>query len=245
MAVQYWKDMSILVGSIEMAGNAKVVTLATEVAPLDTTPLNTTGWTSCIGGLKSGKVDMEFMQDVATLGVDDTLWPLLGTAGVVKSICTNSADGSPAYLLQSIPLTYTPVQGAVGELAMGSISGSSSTGPVVRGQLLHPSNVSRTATAVGTGQQLGAVTATQSIYAALHVISASGTLPTLAVILQSDDNAGFTTPTTRITFTTATGRTSQMSSLAGAITDTYWRVSYTLGGSGGPTFAFAVTAGVL
>lgn len=245
MAVQFWQDMSILVGSIEMAGNAKVTTLATEVQSLDTTPLSATGWTSCVGGLKSGKVDMEFMQDVATGSVDDTLWPLLGVADVVKSICTNSADGSPAYLLKSIPLTYTPVQGAVGELAMGNISGSSSTGPVVRGSLIHPSNVSRTATSTGTGRQLGAVVAGKSIYAALHVISASGTSPTLAVILQSDDNAGFTTPTTRITFSTATGKTSQMSSLAGAITDDYWRISYTIGGSATPTFAFAVTAGII
>lgn len=245
MAVQYWKDMSILVGSIEMAGNAKVFDLTTDVAVLDTTSLASTGWTTCIGGNKSGKVNLDFMQDVATLGVDDTLWPTLGVAGTVKSICTNSADGSVAYLLQSIPLSYTPVSGAVGELAMGNISGSSSTGPVVRGQLLHPSNASRTATSTGTGQQLGAVSATQRMYAALHVISASGTLPTLAVVLQSDDNAGFTTPTSRITFSTATGRTSQMSSVAGAITDTYWRVSYTVGGTGSPTFAFAVTAGVI
>jgi hypothetical protein len=170
---------------------------------------------------------------------------LLGTAGTVKSICTNSADGSTAYLLQSIPLSYTPVQGAVGDLAMGTISGSSSTGPVVRGTLLHPSSTARTSSSTGTGRQLGAVAAGQSLYAALHVISASGTTPTLAVIVQSDDNAGFTTPTTRITFTTATGKTSQMSSVAGAITDTYWRVSYTIGGTSTPTFAFAVTAGII
>jgi hypothetical protein len=245
MAVQYWSDMSILVDDIEMAGNAKVFDLKTDVAVLDTTPLSTTGWTTVTGGLKSGTVNLEFMQDPATLGVDDTLWPLLGTAGTVKSIVTNSADGSTAYLLQSIPLSYTPVSGNVGELAMGTISGSSSTGPVVRGALLHPSNVSRTSTSTGTGRQLGAVVAGKSMYAALHVISAAGSTPTLAVILQSDDNAGFTTPTSRITFTTATGRTSQMLSVAGAITDDYWRVSYTIGGTGGPTFAFAVTAGII
>jgi hypothetical protein len=208
MAVQYWSDMSILVDDIEMAGNAKVFDLKTDVAVLDTTPLSTTGWTTVTGGLKSGTVNLEFMQDPATLGVDDTLWPLLGTAGTVKSIVTNSADGSTAYLLQSIPLSYTPVSGNVGELAMGTISGSSSTGPVVRGALLHPSNVSRTSTSTGTGRQLGAVVS-------------------------------------RITFTTATGRTSQMLSVAGAITDDYWRVSYTIGGTGGPTFAFAVTAGII
>jgi hypothetical protein len=130
---------------------------------------------------------------------------------------------------------------------MGTISGSSSTGPVVRGTLLHPSNVSRTSTSTGTGRQLGAVVAGKSMYAALHVISASGTNPTLAVILQSDDNAGFTTATSRITFSTATASANraQLSSVAGAITDDYWRISYTIGGTSTPTFAFAVTAGIL
>jgi hypothetical protein len=246
MAIQMVKDMSILVGSLQMAGNAKDVSLSVEVTPLDTTALSTTGWTSVVGGLKSGSVAIgEFMQDVAVGSVDDTLYPLLGTAGVVKSICTGSADGSPAYLLQSIPLTYTALTGAVGELAKGAISGSSSTGPVVRGMLIHPSNVSRTSSGTGTGRQLGAVAAGKKVYAALHVVSASGTSPTLDVIVQSDDNADFTSPTTRLTFTQATGRTSQMVSLAGAVTDTYWRVSYTIGGSDTPTFAFAVTAGIL
>jgi hypothetical protein len=128
---------------------------------------------------------------------------------------------------------------------MGTISGSSSTGPVVRGLLVHPSNVSRTSSSTGTGRQLGAVAAGKSMYAALHVISASGTNPTLDVILQSDDNASFTSATSRITFTQATGRTSQLSSVAGAITDDYWRVSYTIGGTNTPTFAFAVTAGII
>lgn len=246
MAIQYWQDMSILAGSMELAGNAKDINLSTEVQALDTTALSTTGWTTVIGGLKSGSVSIgEFMQDFVDDGVDETLWATLGVAGTVKSICTASADGSVAYLLNSIPLTYTPLSGTVGDLAKGAISGASSNGPVVRGTLIHPSNVSRTSSSVGTGRQLGAVTAGKSIYAALHVISASGTSPTLDVIVQSDDNSGFTTPTTRITFTQATGRTSELLSLAGAVTDDYWRVSYTIGGTGTPTFAFAVTAGIL
>ena len=243
MAIQYWQDMSILVGSQEMAGNAKNISLSTEVAALDTTALNTTGNMTFVGGLKSGSVAIsEFMQDFAEGGVDDTLNGLLGTAGVVKSICTATADGSPAYLLKSIPLTYTPLTGAVGDLAMGSISGSSSTGPVVRGLVLHPSTA-RTTSANGTGRELGAVTATQSIYAALHVTASSGT-PSVVIKVQSDDNADFTTPTDRITFATATGKTSQLLSLAGAVTDTHWRVIWTVSG-GTPSLTFTVTAGIL
>ena len=82
------------------------------------------------------------------------------------------------------------------------------------------------------------------MFAALHVLSASGTSPTLDVVLQSDDNSGFSSAVSRITFTQATGITSQWSTLAGAQTDDYWRASYTIGGSATPTFTFALVIGI-
>ncbi len=147
--------------------------------------------------------------------------------------------------MRGINLSYTPIEGAVGDLAMGRVSGVSSTGPVVRGKLLHPSNVSRTSSSVGTGRQLGAVVAGKSMYAALHVIAVSGTNPTLDVIVQSDDNAGFTSATSRITFAQTGAVGAAWGAVAGAVTDDYWRISYTIGGTDTPTFAFAVTTGLL
>lgn len=82
------------------------------------------------------------------------------------------------------------------------------------------------------------------MYVALHVLSVSGTTPSLTVIVQSDDNVGFTTPTIRISFTAATEVGAQWGSVAGALTDDYWRISYTISGTN-PVFAFAVSAGVL
>lgn len=245
MAIQYWKNLSILEGSLELAGHGKNVNLSVECSPLDTTGLsNTSGYVTLIGGLKTATVQLEFMQDVANDSVDEVLWGNFGTADVVRSLVTAADDGSFAYLMKGVALTYTPRKGNVGELAMGDISSTVAQGPLVRGQLLHPSNVSRTSSSTGTERQMGAVGATQRLYAALHVISASGTSPTLDVKIQSDDNSGFTSATDRITFTQATAKTSELSSVAGAITDDYWRVSYTIGGSDTPTFAFAVTAGI-
>jgi hypothetical protein len=247
MAIQFWQNMSILVGQLELACHGKNVDLSTEVEPLDTTALCTTGWTTVVGGLKSGSVDMELMADFADGLNDEQIWSYLGANDTAHSVVTNSADGSKAYLFKGIPLSYKIIDGAPGELAMASISGRSASSPVVRGKLLHPGSASRTASSVGTGRELGAVTATQRVYAALHVLSVSGTSPTLDVIVQSDDNGSFTTPTSRITFSqaNATANRQQFSSVAGAITDTHWRVSYTIGGSATPTFAFAVTVGIV
>lgn len=245
MSIQYWQDMSILVGGLELAGHGKDVQLQTTVAALDATNYQSEGWTEVIGGNKSATINLSLMQDVAAGSVDDTAWSLLGVADTPHSLCTPSADGSLAYLWRGIPLSYSPTMSPVGDLAMTQVTGRSSTGGVVRGQLLHPASASRTSSGSGTGRQLGAVASGKSLYAALHVLSATGTTPSLTVKVQSDDNGSFTSATDRITFTAATtGNTSQWSSVAGAITDDYWRITYTISGTG-PAFAFAVTAGVL
>jgi hypothetical protein len=53
-------------------------------------------------------------------------------------------------------------------------------------------------------------------------------------------------PTTRVTFSQATGRTSQWATpVAGAITDDWWDISWTIGGTGGPDFTFVAVVGIL
>lgn len=244
MAAQFWQDLSILEGGLEIAGHAKSVELMAECTPLDSTSLATAGWTSLVPGLKTGTMSLEFMQDMDAGSVDDTLWTNFGSPAVPRSLVTASADGSVAYLMRGIGLQYTPLTGTVGEIAMGSVSSTSSTGPMVRGALLHPSNVARTSSGSGTGRQLGEVVAGKSMYAALHVIAASGTTPSLTVAVQSDDNADFSSATTRLTFTAATAVGAEWSSVAGAIADDYWRITYTISGTS-PSFAFAVTAGIV
>ena len=244
MAIDYWHDMSVLEGGVELAGHGKSVNLSVEVTPLDTTSIATAGWVTLIGGNKTATVDLELMADFAA-GFDLQAFSNLGAADIPRSICTATADGSVAYLMRGITVGYTPLEGEAGALAGARISGRSSTGPLARGMLLHPTATARTSSSVGTGRQLGAVSATQRMYASLHVLTASGTLPTLDVKVQSDDNASFTSATDRITFSQRTTSASyDFGSVAGAITDDYWRISYTIAGTN-PSFIFAVTAGIL
>ena len=92
----------------------------------------------------------------------------------------------------------------------------------------------------GTGIQLGAVSATQSVHASLHALTVSG--GTLDVTVESDTASGFPSTTTRITFAQITAVGSEFASAAGAITDEYWRVDFTVGGGG--TFDFVVCVGI-
>ncbi len=146
--------------------------------------------------------------------------------------------------LTDIPLTWCPNGGAVGDLAgsfqatvaecqpngtvgefyAATLKADASRGIWVYGAILATGAI--VAGGNGAAQLLGAVAATQAVYGALHVLAAAG--GTLTVKIQSDDNAGFTSPTDRLSFTAATGKTYQWLALAGPITDTYWRAVWTL-----------------
>ena len=133
---------------------------------------------------------------------------------------------------------------AIGEVFPFGFDAEGSAGdPLVAGMLMH--DAARTATGNGIGQQLGAIAAaTNSIYGALHVTAVSGSSPTLDLTVESDDNSGFTSASVRMTYTQATGLTSQWKELAGPITDDWWRVVYTIGG-GSPSFDFAFVLGIV
>ena len=66
------------------------------------------------------------------------------------------------------------------------------------------------------------------------------------MVVESDDNSGFTSATTRLTATqVTTSTTSESLEVAGAITDDYFRVNFTIAGSGSPSFKFVLLFGVM
>lgn len=92
----------------------------------------------------------------------------------------------------------------------------------------------------GTSVQLGAVSASQRLWAALYVTGAVGT--NLAVTIESDNATGFPSAATAITFSTVSAAGWQFTSVAGPITDDWFRMKSTVGSS---TFTYAVVMGIL
>jgi hypothetical protein len=138
--------------------------------------------------------------------------------------------------------TYTPLSGSVGDLLPFELTGSAAHSELIKGVVEGVG--AKTATANSTGTQIGALSTTQTLYAALHVTAFSGTSPTLDVKVQSDDNSGFSSATDRITFTQNTGSIqSQWGSVNGAVTDDYWRSVMTIGGTA-PSFTVYITLGI-
>ena len=189
----------------------------------------------------SGSGFVDFTAEHAAMSAGFT-----GSTALVVTAAPTSGDNDTAIMMpEGLAASWTPLNVTVGETAGMSVdlSGRSTKAPV-SGRILAP-ELARTATGSGTARELGAVLAAESVFGSLHVLAASGTSPTLDVLVASDTVSAFSgTPETRLTFTQATGRTAQHLSAAGAITDTWWRAQWTIGGTDTPTFTFAVVVGI-
>lgn len=98
----------------------------------------------------------------------------------------------------------------------------------------------------GPGIVLPAVSASQKLIGSVCVVAppgVSGTAPTLAGEHQSDTSAGFPAPVTRHTFAGWTNLTAgEYWEIAGPITDTHHRLSFTVGGTSPKYFLIAGVA---
>ncbi len=164
----------------------------------------------------------------------------LGVTGPWTAVPAGGVEGSTAYFTESLLMGFTPLTGGVGDVAAYEASWSGRQ-KLVRGTLTSAQVVSATGT--GTGFQLGSVTASQRVYAALHVLSVAGTTPSITVKIQSDNNSNFNSPTDVITFNAVTAHGGQFSSAAGSITDDWWRASWTVTGTT-PGFAVRTIIGI-
>lgn len=232
MPIEVLRDVDVLADGFRLRGIMNSVALSEAADLVEANTFGDTGKRR-LAGLRSPTVDMEGLFD-ATL--DAELQSRIGLADVPITVAPNdSVDGARAFFFRAIAGEYSYF-GALGDANPFSFSAEGSDGGViVRGTIGHAGI--ETVTGVGVGRQLGAVAAGQSLFAVLHVLAAS-VADTLDVIVESDDNAGFTTPTTRGTFTQQSAIGSAvLVPVAGPITDDWWRVSWTLGGAA-PSFDF-------
>jgi hypothetical protein len=228
----------------DLTGNSNKIELTAEVESKDSTNYASNGWGEVKGGLTSAEISGGGQWEAGDPSkVDDASWSQLGGTGPWSISANNSASvGDLAYLTNAMRSEYTLGE-AVGEVAPWTGTAKSSW-PVARGQFAHPPGTARTATGTGTALNLGAVTAGKRLYAALHVLSVSGTTPSITARVESDDNSGFSSATTRLTFDAATAVGGQILRTDGtAITDTWWRVAWTISGTT-PSFLFVAALGI-
>jgi hypothetical protein len=243
MSVQNFQDLGIFIGGYDISSTSKTWDINAIAAEHDSTGFGT-DWVSMVGGVKTVDWSASVMQNFDAATVDAVVGLSGSFDGVAFPLSTlpNAAAGSVAYTFNAKQFTYQPVDASPDGLAMAALSGKGDGSPLVRGSLMN-AVTAVTATANGAAFELGAIPAGKKMYGALHVVAASGTTPTLDIEVESDDNSGMTSATSRMVFAQATATTSEWLPLSGAITDDWWRITVTVGGST-PSFRFAVVLGI-
>lgn len=238
-------NVRLFAGGADLTGASNKVEVTAEVEEKDATNYASGGFKEVLGGIASSGITAEGLWEAGDASkVDDAVWAQLGGVGpwTVPPDSPSAAVGDLAYFTNALASSYK-LGDAVGEIApwTGAAKGS---WPVVRGQIAHPPGTARTSTGTGTGVQLGAVATGKRLYAALHVLSATGTTPSITARVESDTTNAFAAPTTRLTFTAATAPGGQIIRTGGtAITDTWYRLAWTISGTS-PSFLLAAAVGI-
>lgn len=247
MAKQVFLDTRIFCSGADLSGWTNKVEIGDEAEDKKITNFRSGGAEECIAGISNVSVMAEGQWEAGSLAMpDDTFWGnrrVIEPWSVAPSGDSDLAAGGLMYLTRALR-TKMALFDAVGEVAPWSASAAGS-GVLVRGRAMNALGTARTTTGTGTVVDFGTgPSAAQSVYANLHVVSISGTAtPSITVAIQSDDNVGFSSPTTQGTFnarTTIGGQALKVASPGTA--ERYWRLSWTISGTT-PSFLFMVSLG--
>lgn len=117
----------------ELTEYCRKAELSTEVEDKDVTTYASAGWKELLGGLKSGELSLEFLQDVAATKIDAIMWPLLGTVVPFEVRLSQAAVGTsnPKYSGSVLINGWNPIEGSVGDEASVSV-GYPTSGAVTR-----------------------------------------------------------------------------------------------------------------
>lgn len=217
------------IGSLDLTPDANAWSLDGTTEVRDKTTFRNTGsrrWKSTLFGTK---FSVNGFSDVGPAGNDLATWnmykaraPQVVTAGNIE------AEGQPCVLTQGLLAQLQPGGGGnVGDLGALATSwqGSDPYGGI-RGVLLAEQQVVSTTGAKGTAVQHGAVASDERLFATLHLLGTAGT--SITAVIESDDNSNFTSATTRYTWSALTAANGYWATpVAGAITDTWWRLRVT------------------
>jgi len=247
MGVKVLKNVKILLGGYDLSGDMNQAAINAEAEVLEKTTFGSSGWRERLSGMLSANFEAEGYFQAGAAAVDTVLEGKLGTtSGDVLTIIPHNSQDETAYFGKMLVGTYEPFPNSIGEVHSFNVS-AEGMGPMVRGRLMLGSSAARTASGNSTGDNLGAMSAGQSLYAALHTTVVANTSDSLTVTVQGATESTFAAPTTHISFSAVTAIGAQWGAPVAYSTgnlDTYFRVNYTITGATGPSYTFAVAVGI-
>jgi len=116
-------NASVVLASTDISTYITSISLNTTFDIVETTAFGNTAKTR-VAGLADNSVTFEFNQDYATSAIEQTIYPLLGTAAtaVVKPVAGTTTAINPQYTFSALVSEWTPLNGSVGELATASVT---------------------------------------------------------------------------------------------------------------------------
>jgi len=114
----------VTVNAVDLSDYVASVTLNSSIDVVETTAFSSTAARTRIGGLADNSISLEFHQDYASGEVEATIYPLIGTVTTVtvKPVNTATSASNPLYTASALVSEWTPLGGAVGELATASVT---------------------------------------------------------------------------------------------------------------------------
>ena len=114
----------VTINGVNLSDHIASITLTTTDDVVDTTAFSSTAARTRVAGLADNSVALEFHQDYAAANVEATIYPLVGstTAVLIKPNGSTTAADNPSYSFTALVSEWTPLGGAVGELATASVT---------------------------------------------------------------------------------------------------------------------------
>lgn len=122
-------NVEVTIAGVDLSNHIASVTLGSTYDVLETTAFAGGNVPQAakerIAGLVDNSVTFEFHQDFAAASVEATIYPLLGT---LANVTVKPIDGTaisaqnPEYQFNALVSEWTPLNGAVGELATASVT---------------------------------------------------------------------------------------------------------------------------
>jgi hypothetical protein len=121
MAKLVLTNANVTLGGTDVSSYVASVTLNISVNEVETTAFGS-GATTRVGGLQDNSVTLDMHQDYSA--IEGLVYPLIGstTSLVVKPNGTAVGTANPSYTMTPLVTEWTPVNGAVGELATASVT---------------------------------------------------------------------------------------------------------------------------
>lgn len=121
MAKLVLTNANVSLSGTDISTSVASVTLNTSVNEVETTAFGSGGMTRT-GGLRDDSITLDIHQDFSS--IESLVWPLIGSTAtiIVKPNGTATSASNPAYSGTVLITEWSPISGAVGELATASVT---------------------------------------------------------------------------------------------------------------------------